>query len=127
MEGAVCVAPLISGNRWSSAGVGTEVSCDQRFAPMPTVQAKEAERSRIETFLARESMEARVERIVRMALLSEGLIVRTRKVAELVRGAERFWDSMGPRVDIVARGGCMGFWEGRAASNQLETRVVLVG
>ena len=95
---AVCVCPVISGKGCSSFGRGRVVSEDQIFAPMPTVHANWAERSRMETFLVRSETEARVERTVERAEVGLGkdlLMVRTRKVAWRVRGASTAWGETG--------------------------------
>ena len=91
METAVCVCPLNSVKGWSSFGRGREVSSSQTFAPMPTVHANCAERSRIETFLVRSETEPNVERTVERASGSLCLLsVRTRKEACRVSGASTF-------------------------------------
>lgn len=64
---------------------------------MPTVTEKLELRSRMETFLERSSMLARAERIV-LREDGEGLIVRTRKVADFVRGA---WTGWGTFIVVV--------------------------
>lgn len=67
--------------------------------PMPTVTLKLELRSRMETFLERSWMLARAERMVLREEGEEGLaMVRTRKVADLVRGA---WTGWGTFIVVV--------------------------
>lgn len=100
VDGAVCVFPLTSLNGLNSDGRGRQVIASQTEDPMPTVQANEAFRSRIETFLARPLIPERTDRIV---LIESGVWIaeRTRKVAEQVRGASTCCDSIGTRRDIA--------------------------
>jgi hypothetical protein len=72
--------------RWSSAGIGRPVSAGQTRAPMPTVHARAASRSRMPTVLSSPERSARTERAVAIATASS-LTVTTRKTADVVSGA----------------------------------------
>ena len=103
--------PRTSRKGCNSVGLGVfGRRADHALDPIPTVQEKEAERSRMETFLERSRIEERVERMVERDW-GDGVGVRltTRKVADFVSGASTCCGEMGTRwVEGENEGGILG-------------------